>query len=99
MNDAYHEFLARKAVTDPMTGLASFADLPAQLFHFHRDITSWSLRRGRSAQKVRPGATLGYNRASQQPMQLELALVRGRPGRLMERINTGFFSQCKASAK
>ena len=49
MNAAYEAFLARKAVTDPMTGLADVPDLPAAMFPFQRDITSWALRRGRSA--------------------------------------------------
>jgi hypothetical protein len=47
--DAYAEFLARKAITDPSTGLASFPPLPEQMFPFQRDITAWALRRGRAA--------------------------------------------------
>lgn len=48
MND-YEQFLARKAITDPMTGLDRVPDLPACLFPFQRDIVSWALRRGRAA--------------------------------------------------
>lgn len=46
---SYDEFLARKAITDPMTGLAQFAPLPECLFPHQRDITAWALRRGRAA--------------------------------------------------
>ncbi len=46
---AYQEFLARKAVTDPMTGLAKVPELPAAMFPHQRDITAWALRRGRAA--------------------------------------------------
>jgi thiol:disulfide interchange protein len=45
----YHSFLARKAINDPPTGLEDIPDLPAQLFAFQRDITTWALKRGRSA--------------------------------------------------
>ena len=46
---AYHDFLARKAVVDPPTGLDVIPELPAQLFAFQRDITTWALKRGRAA--------------------------------------------------
>jgi hypothetical protein len=46
---SYHEFLARKAIEDPPTGLTSIPDLPDALFPFQRDITQWALRRGRAA--------------------------------------------------
>lgn len=46
---AYQEFLARKAITDPMTGLVDVPDLPECLFPFQRDIVAWALRRGRAA--------------------------------------------------
>lgn len=49
MNAAYQDFLARKAVTDPMTGLANVPALPAAMFPHQRDITAWALRRGRAA--------------------------------------------------
>lgn len=46
---AYDAFLARKAITDPLTGLDVPPVLPASLFPFQRDITNWALRRGRAA--------------------------------------------------
>lgn len=49
MSGAYLEFLARKAVTDPMTGIANVPELPECLFPHQRDIVAWALRRGRSA--------------------------------------------------
>jgi hypothetical protein len=49
VNDAYLEFLARKAIADPATGLTFDPDLPAALFDFQKDITRWALRRGRAA--------------------------------------------------
>lgn len=48
-NDAYSSFLARKAISDPMTGLQSVTALPGFLFPHQRDIIAWALRRGRSA--------------------------------------------------
>lgn len=49
MSDAYTSFLARKTVTDPMTGLDQIPELPACLFPHQRDIVKWALRRGRAA--------------------------------------------------
>lgn len=46
---AYHDFLARKAIYDPPTGLVRPPALPERLFAFQRDITNWALRRGRAA--------------------------------------------------
>lgn len=46
---SYAEFLARKAVTDPASGLISWPPLPEQMFPFQRDITEWALKRGRAA--------------------------------------------------
>lgn len=46
---AYEQFLARKAIVDPMTGLQSVPDLPDCLFPHQRDIVAWALRRGRAA--------------------------------------------------
>jgi hypothetical protein len=46
---AYLDFLARKAITDPPTGIEPTAALPAALFPFQADITKWALRRGRAA--------------------------------------------------
>lgn len=48
-NKAYADFLARKAVTDPLTGLKDIPDLPSFLFDHQRDIIKWALRRGRAA--------------------------------------------------
>lgn len=45
----YADFLARKAITDPPTGLSSVPALNPAMFDFQRDITSWALRRGRAA--------------------------------------------------
>ena len=47
--DAYATFLARKAITDPMTGLETIPTLPDCMFPFQRDIVQWALRRGRAA--------------------------------------------------
>lgn len=49
MMDAYHAFLARKAIRDPLTGLKVVPDLPLVMFPFQRDITAWALQRGRGA--------------------------------------------------
>lgn len=46
---AYESFLARKAITDPPTGIDPVAPLPPALFPFQADITKWALRRGRAA--------------------------------------------------
>lgn len=46
---AYQQFLARKAMVDPSTGLVGEFSLPEVMFPFQRDITSWALRRGRAA--------------------------------------------------
>ena len=47
--DAYQEFLAHKAMVDPMTGIANVPELPDCLFPHQRDIVAWALRRGRAA--------------------------------------------------
>jgi superfamily II DNA or RNA helicase len=47
--DAYAEFLARKRIVDPMTGITSRLDLPDFFKPHQRDITQWALRRGRAA--------------------------------------------------
>lgn len=49
MSDAYQEFLRKKAVTDPSTGLTDIPELPDCLFPHQADIVKWALRRGRSA--------------------------------------------------
>ncbi len=45
----YEDFLAGKKISDPATGLATVPELPAELFDFQRDVTTWALRRGRAA--------------------------------------------------
>lgn len=45
----YLQFLERKRIVDPMTGMATVPPLPEAMFAFQRDITGWSLRRGRAA--------------------------------------------------
>lgn len=49
MNDAYAEFLARKQIFDPSTGINRRVHLPEYLKPHQHDITAWALRRGRSA--------------------------------------------------
>lgn len=46
---SYIDFLARKAIDDPCTGLNEWPELPDCLFPHQRDIVAWALRRGRSA--------------------------------------------------
>lgn len=46
---AYEEFLARKRLVDPMTGIEAPDDIPAFFKPHQADITRWALRRGRSA--------------------------------------------------
>lgn len=48
-NFDYRDFLARKAITDPPTGLSRVPALNPRLFDFQRDIVAWALRRGRAA--------------------------------------------------
>lgn len=45
----YSDFLARKRISDPATGIDNPGDLPDVLFPHQRDITRWALRRGRAA--------------------------------------------------
>jgi hypothetical protein len=45
----YADFLAGKAIVDPMTGMTDPCDLPAAMFPFQRDVTEWALKRGRAA--------------------------------------------------
>lgn len=47
--DSYSEFLARKHITDPDTGMAEPGDMRDDFKPHQADITRWSLRRGRSA--------------------------------------------------
>lgn len=46
---SYAEFLERKRMVDPMTGMSSVPNLPGFLFPHQRDIVAWALRRGRAA--------------------------------------------------
>lgn len=46
---AYEDFLARKRMVDPATGLKVVPPLHPAMFEFQRDITGWALRRGRAA--------------------------------------------------
>ncbi len=57
MSDAYQRFLAQKRIIDPMTGISDVGDLPSFMKPHQHDITSWALRRGRSA--VFAGTGLG----------------------------------------
>lgn len=45
----YADFLERKAIYDPPTGITELPELASALFPFQRDIVAWALRRGRSA--------------------------------------------------
>lgn len=49
MARSYEDFLASKAITDPMTGMMDIPELPSCMFPHQRDITTWALRRGRAA--------------------------------------------------
>ena len=46
---SYTDFLARKAIIDPMTGIEDVPELPECLFPHQRDIVAWALKRGRAA--------------------------------------------------
>lgn len=46
---AYLDFLAKKAISDPPTGIDEAGELPGVLFPFQADIVRWALRRGRAA--------------------------------------------------
>ncbi|URQ76188.1 MAG: helicase [Candidatus Ochrobactrum gambitense] len=47
--DAYQNFLSRKRIIDPMTGMHGSVDLPTVLKSHQNDIVRWALRRGRAA--------------------------------------------------
>lgn len=47
--DDYQEFLTRKQIIDPMTGMSGIIKLPEVLKHHQHDIVRWALRRGRAA--------------------------------------------------
>lgn len=46
---AYHDFLARKAVIDPPTGISEPGDLSPMMKDHQAGVTAWALKRGRSA--------------------------------------------------
>src|SRR5688572_7675995 len=48
-SDSYEAFLAKKSITHVATGIADPGPLSDKLKNFQRDITRWSLRKGRSA--------------------------------------------------
>ena len=56
-SESYLDFLAKKRIVDPMTGVADPGDMPAIMKPHQRDITTWALRRGRGA--VFAGTGLG----------------------------------------
>lgn len=62
----YSDFLARKALTDPATGITDPPAVASHLFPYQADIVRWALRRGRSA--IFADCGLGKT-----PMQLEWA--------------------------
>jgi superfamily II DNA or RNA helicase len=45
----YEQFLERKRMIDPATGIAGAIELPDYFMPHQRDITAWALRRGRAA--------------------------------------------------
>jgi hypothetical protein len=47
--EAYADFLARKRMIDPPTGIDGFKSVPSVLFPHQADIARWALRRGRAA--------------------------------------------------
>jgi hypothetical protein len=49
VTDRYEEFLARKRVVDPMTGMVDVKIMPAFFKPHQADITRWALKRGRAA--------------------------------------------------
>lgn len=49
MMDAYANFLARKRIFDPETGITADVSLPAVMKPHQHDIVRWALRRGRAA--------------------------------------------------
>lgn len=73
---SYVEFLARKRMVDPATGMSTVPQLPAFLFPHQRDIVSWALRRGRAA--VFAGTGLGKT-AMELTWADEVAKHTGKP--------------------
>ena len=63
---SYQEFLQRKSVIDPDTGLTSIPPLNPMLYPHQSDMVKWALRRGRAALFADCGIGKG-------PMQMEWA--------------------------
>lgn len=74
----YEQFLAQKAISDPMTGLTEIPELPECLFPHQRDIVSWALRRGRAA--LFAGTGLGK---SLMELSWADALIRAKGGMVL----------------
>lgn len=72
----YADFLARKRIVDPMTGMPEIGALPSFLFPHQRDIVAWSLRRGRAA--IFAGTGLGKT-AMELVWASEVARHTGKP--------------------
>jgi hypothetical protein len=66
--DPYLDFLARKAVADPATGLSEVPALPDA-----RDIAAWALRRGRAALFAGTGLGKSFMELAQAVRNLEAA--------------------------
>ena len=64
--DVYADFLARKRVIDPMTGLSILDAIPNYFKPHQTDITRWALRRGRAA--IFAGTGLGKALRSDWPV-------------------------------
>lgn len=45
----YQEFIDKKRIIDPLTGLTDIPSLNPMLFEYQRDIVKWALKRGRAA--------------------------------------------------
>ena len=73
---AYEDFLARKRVVDPMTGIKTPCDLPSSMKPHQRDITAWALRRGRAA--IFAGTGLGKT-LCELTWSTEVARVTNKP--------------------
>ncbi len=72
----YEDFLIRKRIIDPMTGLKAVPPLPDVLFPHQRDIVQWALRRGRAA--VFAGTGLGKT-LMELTWAVEVARHTGKP--------------------
>ena len=77
-DDPYLNFLARKAITDPSTGLTDIPKLPDCLFPHQRDIVKWAIRRGRAA--LFAGTGLGK---SLMELAWAQAIINANPGSMI----------------